>query len=40
VLYKVGPLENDGKFDIISFGATPDDAMRGVAEVLPKCLQG
>lgn len=38
VLYNVGPLEADGKFDIISLGDTPADAVEGIEKVLPDAL--
>lgn len=38
ILYNVGPLENDGKFDIVSLGRTPDEAMEGVADIVPTRL--
>ncbi len=38
VLYNVGPLERDGKFDVISLGRTPEEAAEGIAEVLPRKL--
>ena len=37
--YNVGPLADHGKFDVISIGADPADAERGVLEVLPELLQ-
>lgn len=40
VLYNVGPLANDGKFDVISIGDSPDEAWAGTQEVLPKLLLG
>lgn len=39
VLYNVGPLAGSGKFDVISLGATPQEAIEGVEEVLPRRLQ-
>jgi hypothetical protein len=38
VLYNVGPLAGHGKFDVISIGTDPEDAERGVLEILPKRL--
>ncbi len=38
ILYNVGPLAGHGKFDVISIGADPEDAERGVLEILPKRL--
>ena len=38
VLYNVGPLEQAGKFDVISLGRTPAEAIEGVADVLPRRL--
>ncbi len=37
ILYNVGPLKR-GKFDVISLGKTPDDARRGLEEILPQRL--
>ena len=39
VLYNVGPLKKRGKFDIISLGASPEDARAGLDELLPSLLQ-
>ncbi len=38
IFYNVGPLEGHGKFDVISVGADPADAERGVVEILPERL--
>ena len=38
VFYNVGPLEGRGKLDVVSLGATPEDAMEGVEVVLPRLL--
>ena len=38
IFYNVGPLDGRGKFDVISLGETPDDAMEGVEVVLPRLL--
>ena len=38
VLYNVGPLTEDGKFDVISLGRTPEEAVEGVHDVLPRLL--
>lgn len=38
VFYNAGPLAKKGKIDVISLGATPDEAMEGVEVVLPRLL--
>jgi len=38
IFYNVGPLDGHGKFDVISIGADPEDAERGVLEILPERL--
>ena len=38
VLYNVGPLETDGKFDVVSLGRTYDEAVEGIEEVIPRRL--
>ncbi len=38
ILYNVGPLVSSGKFDIISLGKTPNEALVGVEDVLSKRL--
>jgi hypothetical protein len=38
VLYNPGPLAEKGKIDVISVGEHPDDAERGVQQVLPGLL--
>lgn len=38
ILYNVGPLDEYGKFDVISLGDDPDDAQRGLDEILPERL--
>ena len=38
VLYNVGPLENDGKFDIVSLGRTHEEAIEGITDILPRRL--
>ena len=38
ILYNLGPLDGHGKFDVISIGTDPEDAERGVLEILPKRL--
>jgi hypothetical protein len=38
IFYNVGPLDRHGKFDVISLGATQDDAERGLLELLPSLL--
>lgn len=38
IFYNVGPLDRHGKFDVISLGATQDDAERGLLELLPRLL--
>lgn len=38
IFYNVGPLDGHGKFDVISIGATQEDAERGLVEVLPARL--
>ena len=38
IFYNVGPLEGHGKFDVISIGVDPEDAERGVLEILPERL--
>jgi len=38
ILYNLGPLDGHGKFDVISIGSDPQDAERGVLEILPKRL--
>jgi hypothetical protein len=38
VFYNVGPLARSGKFDVISFGKTPDEAERAIREELPERL--
>ena len=38
ILYNVGPLANDGKFDVVSIGETPDEAWAGTQEVLTERL--
>jgi len=38
IYYNVGPLHEHGKFDVISIGADPADAERGVLELLPDLL--
>ena len=40
ILYNVGPLENDGKFDVISLGDTPEEAWEGTQFVLREKLLG
>ncbi|MEM7436541.1 MAG: hypothetical protein AAF436_15395 [Myxococcota bacterium] len=39
LFYNLGPLANHGKFDVISLGRDPQDAERGITEVLPSLLQ-
>ena len=39
LFYNVGPLDDYGKFDVISIGEDPADAERGMLEVLPKLLR-
>lgn len=36
--YNVGPLAERGKLDVVSIGADPEDAMRGIRELLPELL--
>lgn len=36
ILYNVGPLEKKGKLDVITLGSSPEDALAGVREVLPR----
>ncbi len=38
VLYNVGPLRSCGKFDVISIGESPEDARRGIDDILPRKL--
>ena len=38
IFYNVGPLDEHGKFDVISIGEDQVDAERGVLEVLPELL--
>ena len=38
ILYNVGPLDEHGKFDVISLGEDSDDARRGIDEVLRERL--
>ena len=38
ILYNVGPLQEVGKFDVISLGDTPEHARSGLDEVLPTRL--
>lgn len=38
IFYNLGPLEQHGKFDVISMGADQEDAERGIEEVLPASL--
>ncbi len=38
ILYNVGPLKNDGKFDVISIGQNPEEAWEGVLEIIPRAL--
>jgi hypothetical protein len=38
IFYNVGPLDEHGKFDVISIGSDQEDAERGVLEILPRCL--
>ena len=38
VLYNTGPLAGSGKLDVISFGATQEEAERGLLEDLPRLL--
>ena len=38
ILYNVGPLREVGKFDVVSLGDDPDDARRGLDEILPRRL--
>ena len=38
IFYNVGPLDGHGKFDVISIGVDPNDAERGVLELLPERL--
>lgn len=40
VLYNVGPLAGDGKFDVISLGESPEDAWTGVEHILSERLLG
>jgi hypothetical protein len=35
IFYNLGPLDQHGKFDVISIGADQDDAERGMVEILP-----
>ncbi|MEZ4461479.1 MAG: hypothetical protein R3E66_17520 [bacterium] len=39
ILYNTGPLTRSGKFDVISLGATPDEARDGVHNVLTRRLR-
>jgi hypothetical protein len=38
VFYNVGPLKRNGKFDVIAFGETPEEAERSIQEDLPRRL--
>ncbi len=38
ILYNVGPLEKDGKFDVISLGRSTEDALEGFNRILPQAL--
>lgn len=38
LFYNVGPLTERGKLDVVSLGADPADAARGVQEILPALL--
>ncbi len=38
VFYNVGPLATSGKLDVVSLGASPEDAAYGVRELLPALL--
>ncbi len=38
ILYNVGPLNECGKFDIISLGDDPEDARHGLDQLLPQSL--
>jgi hypothetical protein len=38
ILYNLGPLNDHGKFDVISIGADQPDAERGLTEILPALL--
>ncbi|MDP7034821.1 MAG: hypothetical protein QF752_10060 [Planctomycetota bacterium] len=38
ILYNVGPLEKDGKFDVISLGRSTEDALEGFNRILPEAL--
>lgn len=40
ILYNVGPLAGDGKFDVISLGSTPEEAWEGTELVLEQRLLG
>ena len=40
LFYNVGPLDRHGKLDVISIGDDPDDAARGVVELLPGRVAG
>lgn len=39
VLYNVGPLAGNGKFDIISLGRTHEEAVEGIEVVVPELLR-
>lgn len=39
IFYNLGPLDAHGKFDVISIGNDPEDAERGITEILPKLLR-
>lgn len=39
ILYNVGPIGSRGKFDVVSIGEDPEDAERGVREILPELLE-
>jgi hypothetical protein len=38
IFYNLGPLDQHGKFDVISIGTDQDDAERGMVEILPAAL--
>ena len=39
IFYNLGPLDQHGKFDVISIGSDQEDAERGLLEILPEILQ-